>query len=40
MAKSIDYTIAYSDYRGTVDLCKVLFGGDGSYYITAPISPG
>jgi hypothetical protein len=39
MAKSIDYTVAYSDDRGTVDLCKILFGGDGSYYLTAPYHP-
>ncbi len=39
MARSIDYTVAYSDHRGTVDLCKILFGGDGSYYVTAPYHP-
>jgi hypothetical protein len=39
MAKSIDYTVAYSSDQGIVDLCKILFGGDGSYYVTAPYHP-
>lgn len=39
MARNIDYTIAYSNGSQNVDLCKVLFGGDGSYYVTAPYHP-
>jgi hypothetical protein len=39
MARTIDYTIAYSDGSRNVDLCKILFGGDGSYYVTAPYHP-
>ncbi len=39
MARAIDYTVAYHDGSATVDLFKVLFGGDGSYYITAPYRP-
>jgi hypothetical protein len=33
------YTIAYSCDEGTFDLCKVIIGGDGSYYVTAPYHP-
>lgn len=36
MPSCIDYTIAYKSSHGVVDLCKVIIGGDGSYYITAP----
>lgn len=39
MARTIDYTVAYSDGVQNVDLCKILFGGDGSCYITAPYHP-
>jgi hypothetical protein len=39
MARTIDYTIAYSDRGQNVDLFKILFGGDGSYYVTAPYHP-
>jgi hypothetical protein len=39
MPKNIDYTIAYDSGNGVFDLFKVLFGGDGSYYITAPYHP-
>jgi hypothetical protein len=37
--RTVDYTIAYHDGTATYDLCKVLFGGDGSYYVTAPYHP-
>jgi len=39
MARTIDYTIAYSNGNQNVDLFKILFGGDGSYYVTAPYHP-
>lgn len=39
MPRTVDYTIAYSSERGCVDLCKILMGGDGSYYVTAPYHP-
>lgn len=39
MARNIDYTVAYEACGQTVDLCKILFGGDGSYYVTAPYHP-
>lgn len=39
MPRTVDYTIAYDDGNATYDLCKVLFGGDGSYYVTAPYHP-
>jgi hypothetical protein len=39
MAKAVDYTIGYSSSRGTFDLCKIIMGGDGSYYVTAPYHP-
>lgn len=40
MPRRIDYTIAYKPADGDpVDLCKILFGGDGSYYVTAPYHP-
>lgn len=35
MPRSIGYTVAYSMAGETVDLCKIIIGGDGSYYITA-----
>jgi hypothetical protein len=39
VARNVDYTIAYEAGGQTVDLCKILFGGDGSYYVTAPYHP-
>ncbi len=39
MARTIDHTIALHDRGQTVDLFKVMFGGDGSYYVTAPYHP-
>ncbi|WP_164699939.1 hypothetical protein [Modestobacter sp. KNN46-3] len=39
MARTIDYTIAYRIGGKTVDLFKIFFGGDGSYYVTAPYHP-
>jgi hypothetical protein len=39
LPRSIDYTVAYSAAGGTVDLCKIIMGGDGSYYLTAPFHP-
>lgn len=37
--RTVDYTIAYHNGTATYDLGKVLFGGDGSYYVTAPYHP-
>ncbi len=37
--RSTSYTIAYDSGSTCVDLCRVLFGGDGSYYVTAPFHP-
>jgi hypothetical protein len=39
LSKSIDYTISYSSSQGSFDLCKIILGGDGSYYVTAPYHP-
>jgi hypothetical protein len=39
MSRSASYTIAYESGGTCVDLCRVLFGGDGSYYVTAPYHP-
>lgn len=39
MAKVSSYTLAYNDGESTVDLCKLVFGGDGSYFVTAPYHP-
>ena len=39
MAKTSTYTIAYRNSSVHVDLCKIIFGGDGSYYVTAPYHP-
>jgi hypothetical protein len=40
MGRSASYTIAYDDDVGRrVDLCRIAFGGDGSYYVTAPYHP-
>jgi hypothetical protein len=36
MARTISYTLAYAADGKQWDLCKVIFGGDGSYYVTAP----
>jgi hypothetical protein len=40
VALSARYTIAYNSNDGVrVDLCRIMFGGDGSYYVTAPYHP-
>lgn len=39
MARTAVYTIAYDTGDNCVDLCKIVFGSDGSYYITAPYHP-
>ncbi len=40
MARVSKHTISYEDGDGDiVDLCKIIFGGDGSYYVTAPYHP-
>lgn len=39
MARSASYTIAYENGDTCVDLCRIVFGGDGSYYVTAPYHP-
>lgn len=40
MGRSASYTIAYEAADGAkVDLCRIIFGGDGSYYVTAPYHP-
>jgi hypothetical protein len=39
VARSASYTIAYENEDACVDLCRIVFGGDGSYYITAPYHP-
>jgi hypothetical protein len=39
MPRTVDYTVAYASERGHFDLCKILMGGDGSYYMTAPYHP-
>src|SRR6266536_686835 len=39
MARQLDYTLGYSSNRGVFDLCKIILGGDGSYYVTAPYHP-
>ncbi len=39
MPRSIDYTVSYCAAGRTVDLCKIIMGGDGSYYVTAPFHP-
>jgi hypothetical protein len=31
--------IAYESEGSSVDLCRIVFGGDGSYYVTAPYHP-
>ncbi len=36
MPRTASYTLAYERDGEPVDLCKVIFGGDGSYYVTAP----
>lgn len=36
---SIDYTVVYSSDEGSYDLCKIILGDDGSYYVTAPYHP-
>ena len=40
MGRTASYTIAYDDDHGScVDLCRIIFGSDGSYYVTAPYHP-
>ena len=39
MARTASYTIAYTAGQDSVDLCRLIFGGDGSYYVTAPYHP-
>lgn len=39
MAKTKTYTVAYDPGDGPMDLCKIIFGGDGSYFVTAPYHP-
>jgi hypothetical protein len=39
VAATLDYTIAYESNKGVVDLCKIILGSDGSYYVTAPYHP-
>jgi hypothetical protein len=39
MPRSASYTLAYDSGSTRVDLCRVVFGGDGSYYVTAPYHP-
>jgi hypothetical protein len=39
MARTARYTVAYDCDGRTVDLCRIIFGGDGSYYVTAPYHP-
>jgi hypothetical protein len=36
MSKFTDYTIAYSEEGKTYKIAKVIFGSDGSYYLTCP----
>lgn len=39
MPRTVSYTIAFDNGDQIVDLCKIIFGGDGSYYVTAPYHP-
>lgn len=39
VARTAAYTVAYERDGNAVDLCKVIFGGDGSYFVTAPYHP-
>lgn len=39
MAKTVSYTVSYGHDGFVVDLCKIIFGGDGSYFVTAPYHP-
>lgn len=39
MPRTVGYTVAYERDGGSVDLCKVIFGGDGTYYVTTPYHP-
>jgi len=39
LPRNIDYTVAYCAGGKTVDLCRIIMGGDGSYYVTAPFHP-
>lgn len=39
MGRTVSYTLCYEADSRAVDLCKIMFGGDGSYYVTAPYHP-
>lgn len=39
MPRNVSYTIAYDSNGDVTDLCKIIFGGDGSYFVTAPYHP-
>lgn len=39
MARTAVYTLAYERAGEAFDLCKIIFGGDGSYFVTAPYHP-
>jgi hypothetical protein len=39
VARTASYTVAYRRDGVCVDLCRLIFGGDGSYYVTAPFHP-
>lgn len=34
-----DYTVIYEQNGANYKLCKILFGADGSYYVTSPYHP-
>lgn len=36
---SVDYTVVYSSDEGSYDLCRIILGDDGSYYVAAPYHP-
>ncbi len=39
VGRTLDYTVAFRDLDRTVDLFKIMLGGDGSYYVTMPYHP-
>jgi hypothetical protein len=39
MGPTAGYTVAYGRDGQCFDLCRIIFGGDGSYYVTAPYHP-
>jgi hypothetical protein len=39
VGRNASYTVSYRTEQTCVDLCRVIFGGDGSYYVTAPYHP-